>query len=208
MNTCYVVAVGRRAGVSAEETRCALLAATMKVLRSKGYEGTRVAEIAREAGLTSGAIYNHFSSKSELLTAAINEQGPGAISDLMRSGDDVSVLDAFGHIGRVMPRRAHVLAPIVLELVATAARDRKVGQVVRSEFAGREHDAADMLRLGQNAGEVDPEIDAEALARFTTMLGLGSIVAAALDLKPIDDSAWAAVIDRMLHAVTPQGEPA
>ena len=45
--------------------------------------------------MTSGAIYNHFSSKAELLTAAISEQGPGAISDLMRTGEATSVLDAF-----------------------------------------------------------------------------------------------------------------
>ena len=125
----------------------------------------------------------------------------------MRSGDDVSVLDAFGRIGRVLPQRANRLAPLLLELIASAARDLEVGRVVRHEFAGKEQDAADMLRLGQDNGEVDPEIDAEALARFTTMLGLGSIVAAALDLKSIDDDAWAAVIDRMLHAVTPQEDP-
>jgi hypothetical protein len=59
--------------------------------------------------------------------------------------------------------------------------------------------------MGQDAGTVDSDVDVEALTRFTTMLALGSIVVAALELKPIDDGAWSAVIDRMLNAVTPKG---
>lgn len=197
--------MGRRAGVTAEETRGELLAATMTVLLARGYEGTRVSMIAQEAGLTSGAIYNHFSSKAELLTAAIVEQGPDAISDLIRAGDGTSVIDAFRQIGRVLPDRSAVMGPLMLDLIATSTRDPEVAEVVRGEFAGKEQDAADVMRLGQDTGEIDPAIDAEALTRFTTMLALGSIVAAALELKPVDDAAWSAVVDRMLNAITPKG---
>ncbi len=196
--------MGRRAGVTADETRRELLAATMKVLLARGYEGTRVSEIAREAGLTSGAIYNHFSSKAELLTAAVAEQGPGAISDLMHADAGMSVLDAFRAIGRVLPARPDGMAPILLELIATSTRDPEVAAVVRAEFSSKERDAADMMRLGQDAGEIDTTLDVEALTRFTTMLALGSAVVKQLELKPVDDDAWAAVIDRMLSAVTPQ----
>ncbi len=199
--------MGRRAGVTAEETRSELLAATMKVLLARGYEGTRVSMIAREAGLTSGAIYNHFSSKAELLTAAISEQGPDAISDLMRSGGGMSVIEVFRQIGRVLPARSDLMGPILLELVATSTRDPEVARVVRSAFGAKERDAADVVRIGQDAGEIDPSLDVEALTRFTTMLALGSVVVAALEFKPIDDDAWAAVIDRMLSAITPEGEP-
>jgi AcrR family transcriptional regulator len=177
----------------------------MTVLLARGYEGTRVSMIAQEAGLTSGAIYNHFSSKAELLTAAIVEQGPDAISDLIRAGDGTSVIDAFRQIGRVLPDRSAVMGPLMLDLIATSTRDPEVAEVVRGEFAGKEQDAADVMRLGQDTGEIDPAIDAEALTRFTTMLALGSIVAAALELKPVDDAAWSAVVDRMLNAITPKG---
>jgi AcrR family transcriptional regulator len=205
MNGWYVSAMGRRAGVTAVETRGELLAATMTVLLARGYEGTRVSMIAQEAGLTSGAIYNHFSSKAELLTAAIVDQGPGAISDLMRSGDGMSVIDVFRQIGRVLPEHSGVMGPLMLDLIATSTRDTEVAEVVRGQFADREHDAADALRLGQDAGAVDAGVDVEALTRFTTMLALGSIVTAALELKPVDETAWSAVVDRMLNAITPKG---
>jgi len=48
----------------------------------------------------------------------------------------------------------------------------------------------------------------QALSReFGLLVGTssGANVVAALELKPIDDGAWSAVIDRMLAAVTPKG---
>ena len=55
----------------ADSTRQRLLDAATEVFLENGYEGTRVAEIARRAGLTTGAIYGNFESKAELLTAAL-----------------------------------------------------------------------------------------------------------------------------------------
>ena len=54
-----------------DSTRQRLLDAATEVYLEKGYEGTRVAEIARRAGLTTGAIYGNFESKADLLTAAL-----------------------------------------------------------------------------------------------------------------------------------------
>ncbi len=54
-----------------DSTRQRLLDAATEVFLEKGYDGTRVAEIARRAGLTTGAIYGNFHSKADLLTAAL-----------------------------------------------------------------------------------------------------------------------------------------
>lgn len=56
---------------TSESTRQRLLDAATEVFLEKGYEGTRVAEVARRAGLTTGAIYGNFGSKADLLTEAL-----------------------------------------------------------------------------------------------------------------------------------------
>lgn len=56
---------------STDSTRQRLLDAATEVFLEKGYEGTRVAEVARRAGLTTGAIYGNFQSKADLLNAAL-----------------------------------------------------------------------------------------------------------------------------------------
>ena len=38
---------------------------------SKGYDGTKIMDIVRESGLSSGAVYGRFASKNELLLAAV-----------------------------------------------------------------------------------------------------------------------------------------
>lgn len=63
--------IASTAATSPERTRQRLLDAATDVFLEKGYEGTRVAEIARRAGLTTGAIYGNFDSKAHLLTAAL-----------------------------------------------------------------------------------------------------------------------------------------
>ena len=59
--------------VSKETTglnRGALLGAASRLFREKGIDGVGVAEIAKEAGLTHGALYKHFPSKEALAAEA------------------------------------------------------------------------------------------------------------------------------------------
>lgn len=53
------------------ETRRRILAAASKGFRSRGYAGTGVDGIAKEAGVTSGAFYAHLGSKDEAFAAAL-----------------------------------------------------------------------------------------------------------------------------------------
>src|SRR5687767_5034028 len=49
-----------------------LLAAAAEVFAERGYDGAGVAEIARRAGVTTGAIYSRYRGKAELLVAALD----------------------------------------------------------------------------------------------------------------------------------------
>jgi TetR/AcrR family transcriptional regulator, transcriptional repressor for nem operon len=53
-----------------ELNREALLRAASRLFREKGIDGVGVAEIAKEAGLTHGALYKHFPSKEALAAEA------------------------------------------------------------------------------------------------------------------------------------------
>ena len=48
-----------------------LIKAAAEVFAERGYAGAGVAEIARRAGVTTGAIYSRYSGKSELLLEAL-----------------------------------------------------------------------------------------------------------------------------------------
>jgi TetR/AcrR family transcriptional regulator, transcriptional repressor for nem operon len=54
------------------DAKAKLLEAALKVVRAKGYAGTTVDELCREAGVTKGAFFHHFKTKDELAVAAAN----------------------------------------------------------------------------------------------------------------------------------------
>src|SRR5258708_6351042 len=57
-----------------EQIRRDLLAAATRVFAARGYQAATVAEIAAEAGYTTGAGYSHFAGKKQLFEAILSEQ--------------------------------------------------------------------------------------------------------------------------------------
>jgi TetR/AcrR family acrAB operon transcriptional repressor len=63
----------RRTKEEAEKTRKQLLDAALQVFSKKGYEATKLSEIAQTANVTRGAIYHHFENKTGLYEALLIE---------------------------------------------------------------------------------------------------------------------------------------
>ena len=53
------------------DTREQILESAREIFASKGFKGATVAEIAKKAGISEGAIYRHFNSKYELLMECV-----------------------------------------------------------------------------------------------------------------------------------------
>jgi AcrR family transcriptional regulator len=54
-------------------SRAALIAAARQCFAASGYFNVRIADIARQAGMSQGSIYWYFASKEELLKAVLSE---------------------------------------------------------------------------------------------------------------------------------------
>jgi TetR/AcrR family transcriptional regulator, transcriptional repressor for nem operon len=57
------------------ESKTKLLDAALNVVRAKGYTATRIEDICAEAGLTKGSFFHHFTSKEDLVLAAVAHWG-------------------------------------------------------------------------------------------------------------------------------------
>src|ERR1700685_327881 len=105
MNVLLILSMGRIAGGTATETRKRLLAAAADVFAERGYDGTRVADIAAAAGVSNGALYAHFGSKAELLVAALREHAPRLLADMLAADPGRSITELLLVVGRRLPRR-------------------------------------------------------------------------------------------------------
>lgn len=70
------------------ENRASLIDAAGRLFREKGIDGVGVAEIAREAGLTHGALYAHFPSKDALVAAALEAGFDRSVAFMRRTVAD------------------------------------------------------------------------------------------------------------------------
>lgn len=67
----------------AEVTRAAIVEAAVKRFAADGYAGTNLDSIAELARVTKGAIYHHFSNKSELFEAAYTAMEKRLLSNVL-----------------------------------------------------------------------------------------------------------------------------
>ena len=56
------------------EKRRAILHAAVRVFADKGYQGCRIADVAKQAGVAYGLVYHYFRNKEELLESVFAEQ--------------------------------------------------------------------------------------------------------------------------------------
>ena len=59
---------------TAQDKRQIILEAATHVFASKGYHGTRISDIAREAGIAYGLVYHYFKNKEEILNSIFDDQ--------------------------------------------------------------------------------------------------------------------------------------
>lgn len=154
------------------ERRERILAAARKVFASEGFEGTTIADVAREAGVASGTVYLYYASKLHLF-AALYEQLFAVI------GSAITTEDAPPDMPGGTRARVHS--------VFTACREHRdllrlvfLNQDPRPEAAGmmqraegeRLEPLAGLLRGGMATGAVR-QADAMMLARL--LIGVATV---------------------------------
>jgi AcrR family transcriptional regulator/ferredoxin len=196
--------MGRIAGVTAAETRERLLRAAADMFAERGYDGTRVADIAAAAGLSNGALYAHFSSKAELLVGALRAHGRRLLADLFATDPSRSVTDLLLVVGRRLPRRRDPRGYLIVEALVAARRDQDVARPMRDYMGERADWMAGLIRAAQADGELDLALSPDALAHFCLLLAMGSALITP-DLHAVGEAEWADLLTRLVTALAPAG---
>jgi len=194
--------MGRIAGVTAEQTRERLLLAAVDVFARRGYDGTRVADIAEAADVSSGALYAHFGSKAELLVAALRAHGRRLLAEALAAEPGRPVTDLLLRIGRRLPRRPDARGYLIVEALVAARRDEDVAGPMRDYIGERADRLAELVRAAQDGGELDPSLSPGALAHFCLLLAMGSALVTP-DLHAVSEEEWAALLTRVIAGLAP-----
>lgn len=142
-------------------TRQRLLEAAAKVIARDGYQGARLADVAREAGLTTGAIYSNFRDKQELFLAAFDRVQQLAQNLGTEQLDLAAVLES---APAAILEFAHSSERQILnlELALLGTRDPQVREYLRG---------GTRLTIQELAKRLPPELD-DRMQRATLILAL------------------------------------
>ena len=134
-----------------------ILAAAATVIRERGLENARVADVADAAGTSAPSVLYWFASKAELLKEALTSAEERFYEELARDLDGIE--SARGRLVRIVESGTgdgDYDAALWMELWARALRDPELA-ATREELDGRWRDTiATVVREGQASGEFGP----------------------------------------------------
>jgi AcrR family transcriptional regulator len=145
-----------------------LLAAAAAVIRQRGLENARVADVAEAAGTSAPSVLYYFASKAELLKEALTSAEEGFYEDLAVELDGIeSARERLHKIVRYGAGEGDYDAALWMELWPRALKDPELA-ATRAELDGRwRRTIAGVVRYGQKRGEFGPADPEE----FAVLLG-------------------------------------
>ena len=176
-----------------DELKERLLHAAAEVFAENGYEKAGVAEIARRAGVTTGAIYSRYSGKAELLIEAVDRH---LLTQLHSLHSNATAIDVLCHLGDHLLDDLSDGTGLFLEAVVAAKRDPELAERLRHVLQSEEN------KLGQLIKEADPQQDVDQLAlmRLAHAIGFGMTLTRTIGLELPSRDDWTKVINLVIEA--------
>ncbi len=203
-----------RSADRAEPSRKQLMAAAVDSFARLGYQGTSIDRIAREVGVTKGAVYYHFRDKEELLFEAVKDRIGGFERDVLRAvpagGDSIDalrrVVDSCFFHATVSNHRRFIITLMIEALDTHPDLSAQFSKVLRRMRVF----VADIIRRGQADGQLRLDVDAETAASAFMAGIMGAEIQhyqspAEVDLRRVLDAlldqvrAWLCTSDTTIH---------
>jgi len=184
---------GRPPKSDGQETAARLLDAAAAACAEFGFDGATMSQIAKRAGVTAAAIYNHFESREDLLYAA-GVRALERVTDVVPAdaGADAAKIVAAAYLRPELKETRRLLA----ELHVASARDRHLAQLLSSWHRSWAQALKGVLPTD------DPAPEATVKALFLLLLGLCHFDdVSAVRAAPSD------VVERVEHVVDALVQP-
>jgi AcrR family transcriptional regulator len=165
-----------------------LLAAAATVIRRRGLENARVADVADEAGTSAPSVLHYFATKAELLKEALTSAEERFYEDLAVELPEIeSARERLIRIVHYGAGEGDYDAALWMELWARALRDPELA-ATRAELDGRwRRTIAEVVRYGQERGEFGPADPEEFAVLLASLLDGLAVQIALRDMEVTPD---------------------
>lgn len=176
-----------------------LLDAASRVFAREGYDGTKILDIVREAGLSTGAVYGRFRSKNELLRAAVIS----STAKLRVVGNEhaVHLLDLLTGRSALRHDGLSDSEAVRLEAYVTARREPEVAAALADSHERWRQSMMPLVDAALADGTLRADADPEAVLFLFRTLYLGTILHRGSGLPGPDPDAWEALLAQIAEAL-------
>jgi AcrR family transcriptional regulator len=144
-----------------EDRRQRILAVAERLLARNGWRNTSLAQIAKEAGVTSAGLLHHFESKEQLLNAVLDARDADDDAHADRSGDLITELS---RVPERFERAPELIGTFTVLLVENIAPDAPLHERVHKRYRDAADIITDIIKRGQSDGQFRPDFDAAGKA--------------------------------------------
>jgi len=180
-------------------TKERLMAAAIDVVGDVGVNQARASEIARRAGLTTGAIYSNYRTKEELIAAAMLVRHEQLFQEALGTGGPGIPLSST--LIRILTSNEDSANRVLLEVAAAASRDPDLGERFRMHLQRRVEAISELVDAEKRSGRISQEIDTASLSYLLNLIGLGNVFAQALQTPRPDGDAIESTLSRLGAAI-------
>jgi TetR/AcrR family transcriptional regulator, transcriptional repressor of aconitase len=173
-----------------------LLEAAARVFARQGYSGTKIQDICREAGLSTGAAYGRFRSKDHLLREAVIAR-TGKVAHL-GNVPGARVADLIRRFARLTTEPLTDDEAVRLEAFVTARREPDVAEAVAEAQAGWRAAVQPVVDAAVADGTVAADVDPEAVLFFVRTMHLGLLLQRAAGVPGPDPDGWRDLVRRIV----------
>lgn len=184
-----------------EETHERIVSVAARAIRRSGYDGTGVADIMKEAGLTHGGFYSHFASREAMLAEAAGRacaESATAVAEVVAGVPPDRSLEA---MVRAYLSKEHVAQiEAGCPLAALGSETSRQAPEVRRVTTRHIKEMVD-LAARQSPDWGQPAAHEHALVTVATMVG-ALLLARAVDDPALSDSLREAAVKHLLPAAS------
>ena len=152
---------------NSEARRNQILEAALTVFARAGFDEARMEDIAKESGVSKGGLYLYYKSKDALIEALLRSMFSvelhGMQARLTKDKSATARIQSLTHTMTSLMERMSVVAPVMLEFYAIAARRETVRQFLSDALQQFRDIFAEIIRDGIARGEFR-EVNADAAA--------------------------------------------
>ncbi len=190
-----------------EETTRRLLDAAANVFVNQGYDKAVVSDIARRAGVTTGAVFGRWANKSDMMAAAAEHIFEQSLPEQRMAElgiSDQPVIDALS-AWAVNLLRGDEAQDVLVQAFASARNNDAIRERLSSFLDEQADQLARLVKRGRAETPIDDKYTTVAVALLIQAIGVGThllLSADRADRNTPTGQEWAALIEGILNALS------